>query len=245
MLDRFYCPDPPTDGKLAILGDEARHLARVRRVGVGQVVEIYDGRGSRCRAEVAAIGRDRVDLAVVEAPTLGPKPALTLTLASAFPKGERVDWMVEKATELGVARLVPLATERSVVDPRAAKLDRLRRVVVEASKQSRRDALMELDRPADWPTLVASARADRRYLAHPGGEPIARASVEPGGSAILAIGPEGGFADAEVHRAVEAGWRVLSLGPTVLRVETAALMASGLLLALAEGSSGGATRADA
>jgi len=235
LADRFYCPDSPIDGRVSLLGDEARHLARVRRVAVGEVVELFDGRGTHYRAEVAELGRDKVELSVVGPGIESPPPSLSLTLASAVPKGDRFDWLVEKATEIGVSRLIPLTTERSVVDPRSAKLDRVRRAVIEASKQSRRDLLMEVDRLTGWDGFLDSARADHRLIAHPGGRPIAATNgLRRGATAILAIGPEGGFSDGEVDRAIAAGWRMTSLGPTTLRVETAALASCSILLALAE-----------
>jgi 16S rRNA (uracil1498-N3)-methyltransferase len=232
--DRFYCPDPPVDGRARLDGDEARHLIRVRRVGVGESVEVFDGRGSGYRAEVVAVGRDRVELAI-----LGPSPpgrvaACRLTLASAVPKGDRFDWLVEKATELGVARLIPLGTERSVVDPRSAKLDRLRRVVVEAAKQCRRERLMDLDPPTPWASLVGSAVDGVRLVADPGGVPVASLLEIGAAPVVLAIGPEGGFTEDEVDRAVRAGWRTVDLGPTILRVETAGLAGCSTLLALGE-----------
>ena len=128
LADRFYCPDSPVNGRVLLEGDEARHLIRVRRVARGECVEIFDGRGSAIRAEVADLGRDRVELVVLGPAVSIREPRCLLTLATAVPKGERFDWLVEKATELGVARLTPIVTERSVVDPRSAKLDRLRRV---------------------------------------------------------------------------------------------------------------------
>src|SRR4051812_23439804 len=142
MADRFYCPDPPVEGFLTLSGDEARHLIRVRRLGPGDVVEVFDGRGTALRAEVAGVGRDRVELAVRGGPLPDRVAPCLLTLATAVPKADRFDWLVEKATELGVARLVPLRTERSVVDPRATKLDRLRRAIIEAAKQCGRNRLM-------------------------------------------------------------------------------------------------------
>jgi len=235
LADRFYCPDAPVDGRATLAGDEARHLIRVRRVAVGERVEVFDGRGSALIVEVAALGRDRVELAVLGPAPSRSSPALALTLASAVPKGDRFDWLVEKATELGVARLIPLVTGRSTVDPRSAKLDRLRRVIVEASKQSRRDRLMDLDPPTPWPTVLAGFGAGCRLVAHPGGRPIAGPGPIPaGGPAILAIGPEGGFTEDEVDRARAMGWSAVGLGPTVLRVETAALAGCSTLLALAE-----------
>ena len=235
MADRFYCPKPPVDGIAILEGDEARHLIRVRRVGVGESVEIFDGRGSAYRAEVSTLGRDRVELSIVGPSGVDRVSGFSLTLASAVPKGERFDWLVEKATELGVSRLIPIVTERSVVDPRAAKLDRLRRVIVEAAKQCRRDRLMELDRPTAWDSLARSAVGSLKLIAHPGGRGIASTGLRPGAdSAILAIGPEGGFTTNEVDRAIEAGWRAVGLGSTVLRVETAALAGCSTLMAMVE-----------
>jgi 16S rRNA (uracil1498-N3)-methyltransferase len=235
VLERFYCPDPLVDGLAILEGDEARHLIRVRRVAVGELVELFDGRGTAYRARVESLGRDRAVLTIEEPAEADRTPRFSLTLATAVPKGERFDWLVEKATELGVARLIPLVTERSVVDPRSAKLDRLRRLIVEASKQCRRNRLMDLEPPKAWNALVVSATETSRLIAHPGGPGMVSAGLLPGsGSAILAIGPEGGFAEGEVARAVEAGWRPVGLGSTILRIETAALAGCSTILALTE-----------
>jgi 16S rRNA (uracil1498-N3)-methyltransferase len=236
VADRFFCPDPPVGGRLAIGGDEARHLARVRRVGVGEVVEVFDGRGFATRAEVVAVGRDRVELVPVGEPLPDRAAPLHLTLATAVPKGERFDWLVEKATELGVARLVPIVTDRSVVDPRAAKLDRLRRVIVEASKQCGRNRLMELAPPSPWAAVASDRVAPVRLLAHPAGPPPPDwPPVVPGVSATLAVGPEGGFTGEEVEAALAGGWLTVGLGATLLRIETAGLAGCATVLSLCGG----------
>ena len=236
MADRCYCPEPPIDGRLALEGEEARHLGRVRRVRIGELVEVFDGRGFATQAEVVGLGRDRVELAAVGDPLPDHVTPCRLTLATAVPKGERFDWLVEKATELGVARLVPIITERSVVDPREAKLDRLHRVVVEASKQCGRNRLMQLDRPLPWEVFARHVVDRPRLLAHPGGLP---ASAWPRarrlGAVTLAIGPEGGFTDAETDAARALGWTPIGLGVTLLRIETAGLAGCSALLALCEG----------
>lgn len=236
MADRFFCPDPPSaDGRVSLHGDEARHLARVRRVGLGEVVELFDGRGSGYRAEVVELAKDRVELRAIEAPRRGPEPPCEVCLATAVPKGERFDWLVEKATELGVTRMVPIVTERSSVDPRPHKLDRLRRLVVEASKQCGRFRLMELEPTRPWAEVVPEATGGIGLLAHPGGRSARSWPIAEQGSPIwVAIGPEGGFTEAEVALARSAGWVLVGLGPTLLRVETAGLAACARVLGLAE-----------
>jgi 16S rRNA (uracil1498-N3)-methyltransferase len=232
--DRFYCPGAWRDGRAVLEADEARHLARVRRVGVGERVELFDGTGRTATGEVATIGRDRVELTIVGDGPPGRDLAGELILATAVPKGERFDWLVEKATELGVTRLVPIRAERSSVDPRGSKLDRLRRVVVEACKQSGRARLMALDEPTDWADWLAlgSAGAALCLLAHPGGGRVGEAEgFDLAAGVAVAVGPEGGFTEAEVAAAVAAGYRTIGLGPTILRVETAAVAACAAVLA--------------
>lgn len=241
MADRFYCPDPPRSGRFLLEGDEARHLLRVRRLGLKDQVELFDGRGSATAAEVTAVGRDRVELVALGSRLHDRNLPCRLTLATAVPKGERFDWLIEKATELGVARLIPIITERSVVDPRDAKLDRLRRRVVEASKQCGRNLLMELDRPTPWSTLIKNGSGDEvRLLAHPNGIARGRWPRSQGGAVTLAVGPEGGFSDAEVDEAQIQGWSIVGLGPTLLRIETAGLVGASSVLAQYEGGDGSA-----
>ena len=236
VADRFYCPELSKSEQITLAGEEARHLARVRRLGPGDVAEVFDGRGFATRAYVVGVGRDRVELRAIAGPLPDRLAACRLTLATAVPKGERFDWLVEKATELGVERLIPIVTERSVVDPRAAKLDRLRRVIVEAAKQCGRNRLMELDPPTPWSALLAEPDETSRWIAHPhGGTPGYGPRPRRGGQALLAVGPEGGFTEGEVAAARAAGWQTISLGATLLRIETAGLAGCSMLLALCGG----------
>jgi 16S rRNA (uracil1498-N3)-methyltransferase len=235
VLDRFYCPESPVGGLATLTDDEAHHLTRVRRLGVGDRVELFDGRGAGWQADVVGFGKDRVELAI-GVPVPDVHGSCNLTLATAVPKGERFDWLVEKATEVGVARLVPLLTQRSVVDPSTTKLERLRRVVIEACKQCGRNRVMEVGAPCRVEDYWQAHAADLKLLAHPGGL-VAPAWPRPGveGTVGLAIGPEGGFAEQEVVGAQDVGWIAVGLGPTRLRIETAGLVASALVLALAAG----------
>jgi 16S rRNA (uracil1498-N3)-methyltransferase len=238
MAERFYCPDARAEGRLALEGDEARHLSRVRRVGVGAIVEVFDGLGYATRAEVVGLGRERIELQPVGSPLPDRPPLSQVTLATAVPKGERFDWLVEKATELGVARLVPIVTRRSVVDPRDAKLDRLRRTIVEAAKQCGRNRLMALEKPTTWADLLRDADPrSLRLMAHPEGCPFASwPKTGRGAPTVVAVGPEGGFTDEEIAAARAGGWMMAGLGATLLRIETAGLVACARVIALAETS---------
>jgi 16S rRNA (uracil1498-N3)-methyltransferase len=228
---RFYSPDPPRDGKLHLLADEARHLSRVCRFGVGDVVEVFDGNGGASRAQVVKIDNDRVELTVVGAPMPDRPAPLRLTLASAVPKGDRFDWLVEKATELGIERMIPIVTERSVVTPGEPKLERLRRAIVEASKQCGRNQLMVLEPLSRWEHLVGTGPGAIKLLADPTGIPPRRwPGITPGRLVVLAVGPEGGFTDQERQNAEKMGWLAISLSVNTLRIETAGLAGCAALL---------------
>ena len=146
----------------------------------------------------------------------------------ALPKGDRQKWLVEKATELGVARLVPLVTERGVAQPGESTLQRLRRAVIEASKQCGRNRLMEIAAPQAWHEFLAGHRdVPRRLVAQPGA--TARPMFQTCEQTVAAVGPEGGLTDDELARAVAQGWQPIGLGPRTLRVETAALALAAIL----------------
>ena len=165
MPTRFYCPNPPNDGVYRLSADEARHLRRVCRLGAGDETEIFDGRGFASCARVIGLGSDWADLTAIGEPIPEREPPLPLVLASAAPKADRLDWLVEKATELGVARLIPLVSDRSVVEPGSSKIARLQCTVIEASKQCGRARLMAIDPPARWSNVVHSFPDFSRFLA--------------------------------------------------------------------------------
>jgi len=234
---RFYCPDPPVDGRQRLGAGEARHLSRVCRLGLGDVVEVFDGRGYATRSEVIAAGDDWVELTAVGSPLPERQPPCRLTLASAVSKGDRFDWLVEKATELGVERLIPMVTDRSVVEPGGGKLSRLRRSIIEASKQCRRNRLMILDSPMRWSDLAGACPGFWKFVADPAGLPASGvASIPHGQSVILAVGPEGGFTALERLLADKLGWLSISLSVNTLRIETAGLAGCAALFTHAQES---------
>lgn len=229
-MPRFFLPGLPAQGSVQLDGPEAHHLAHVLRLTAGQEVELFNGQGRSAAALISQVQKKAVQLelqSVRECIRSGPQ----LTLAVAVPKGDRFDWLVEKSVELGVARLVPLITSRSIVDPRDSKLDRLRQTVVAACKQSRQDFLMELAAPISWREYVAQISAgEKHWIAHPGGTPIGGLLSKLESKPItIAIGPEGGFSDEEVAAVVAAGASHVALGELILRVETAALVAATLI----------------
>lgn len=230
--ERFHAPGPPQGGQLRLSSGEAHHLTRVLRAGPGAQVECFDGEGRAWIARVASIAKDVVILDVLAELPRTPDPPISLTVATAFPKGDRADWLIEKATEIGVNRLVPLRTARSVVDPSPSKLDRLRQRVIEACKQSGRNTLMRIDGLMQWDDFLDQENLENRegWIACPGVVGRTAGEAPRAAEAILAIGPEGGFEPAEVVRAEAIGWRPIGLGPHVLRVETAGLVGSSLLL---------------
>lgn len=233
MTDRYFV-ETPISGRQAVLsGPEAHHLIHVMRAKRGTAVVLFDGSGAEFAAEVEQVDRREVALAILRRDEVDRELPLEVTLGVAMPKGDRQRWLIEKAVELGVARVVPLRTARSVAQPVRQALDRLRRAVIEASKQCGRNRLMQVAQPRDWPDFVAeTSDVPLRLLAHPtGGEGLADVlprADRPGG-VLAAVGPEGGFTEEEVSLAMTAGWRSIDLGPRTLRVETAAILLAGIL----------------
>lgn len=208
------------------------------RLRAGDRVSLFDGNGTNALAEIVTTLKRNAQLRIVEKHHC-EEARPRLVLATAVPKGDRFRWLVEKATELGVARLVPLETELSSVDPRERKLDKLRQTVIAACKQCGRSRLMEIDRVTHWNDFVAAEMPGHRaVVAHPVSD--ARLDLEQlqrdwrGATVVAAIGPEGGFTPEEVELAIQAGARPICLGPQLLRIETAAIAVATLCALLRE-----------
>ena len=225
MPHRFYLANLPDSGSAVLEGIEAHHLLHVLRASPGDIVELFNGAGLVAKAEVVKAGRRDIDLRVLESHR-EDSPSRNVVIGTAVPKGDRFDWLIEKATELGVTRIVPLTTERSVVDPRDSKLDKLRQTVIAACKQSGRNHLLELAPVTSWTNFVQQTlNKSHSFIAHPGpGTPVMSGALLGDHSQIaFAIGPEGGFTDSEVALAIEHKVTPISLGPLILRIETAAI----------------------
>jgi 16S rRNA (uracil1498-N3)-methyltransferase len=234
LPDRFYHPPPLALGPATLDGPEVHHLIHVFRAKPGLEVTLFDGGGAEFLARVEKVQRMAVQLTVLNREEIDRELPARVTLAVSLPKGDRQRWLIEKATELGAARILPLITERSVAQPTAEAIGRLERAVIEASKQCGRNRLMEIAAPTSWPQLATTSRdkpLQPRLIAHPGGASLAhRQTIAE--SCTIAIGPEGGFTDGEMRLAIDGGWQSVDLGRRVLRVETAAIA---LLAAVALG----------
>lgn len=239
MADRYFSSQPVSAENVILEGDEARHLARVMRAQPGDAAIVFDGSGAEFTCEVTDVQRHSVKLIVRERREVDREAPIRVTLAVSLPKGDRQRWLVEKLTELGAARLQPLRSERSVAQPSENALGRLRRAVIEATKQCRRNQLLEILPAADWPEFVSAddvARSTRedsalRLVADPSGSQSFAAAIDCSGAAAhrqslyLAVGPEGGFSERELALAAEHGWQIVNFGSRILRVETAAVAA--------------------
>lgn len=231
-LPRLFVRTPLGEGAMVELdAGQANYLGNVMRLGKSEHVLLFDGASGEWIARIAEAGKKRMAL-VVEDRTREQEAVPDLWLAFAPVKRSQTDWLVEKATELGVARLVPVLTRRTIVD--RLNLERLRAHAIEAAEQCERTALPELAEPVkleallrDWPAGRALYFADEG-----GGTPLADAAEA--GPAALLIGPEGGFTDEEraAIRAAPAA-KPVSLGPRILRADTAALAAIALWMAKA------------
>lgn len=250
-MDRFYVErgaDLRSGARLRIGGGEAHHM-RVKRVGPGDRVRLFDGGGREVEAEVRSLGRGGAEVEVIEEVRGAAAPAVAVTVGLAVPKGKRTQVFLEKATELGVAAVFPLVTSRTQGGAReaagAVASERWRRTTIEAAKQSGALRLPELLAPRDLADVVEEARAGREEGAaalrlildpSPAARPLREALARPRPErAIVLVGPEGGFEDAEVAAAAEAGFEPVRLGPTILRIETAAIAAVAAIVVAYEG----------
>jgi 16S rRNA (uracil1498-N3)-methyltransferase len=212
--------------------DPARRLASVLRVRAGDPLLLFAGDGREWAASVTEIGRQSVTVTVAQQTRLEPPPAPVVELWVALVRAQRFDWAVEKATEAGADIIRPLVTQFASRGESAGKArrERWQRIAVEASEQCGRVFLPVIEEPAAFDALVANARIPL-FIAHPGGLSWHEAAqlLPVSGAMALAIGPEGGFSDDEVRAAKARGGVPISLGPNILRTETASTVAVALM----------------
>ncbi|HTY50262.1 MAG TPA: 16S rRNA (uracil(1498)-N(3))-methyltransferase [Steroidobacteraceae bacterium] len=227
-MSRLYT-EVPVAGRAAVTlsGAAAGHVSRVLRLRAGDALVLFDGTGGEYPATIEGFGRDAVHLALGPQRALERESPLAITLAQGISRGERMDFVVQKATELGVARIIPVLAERTVVrlDEAAAasRMRHWRAVAVAACEQCGRNRLPEVCDPVALAALPARLPAQGpRLLLAPGGSLKVR-ELAPAAAVTVLIGPEGGLSEAEESWALRAGFQALVLGPRILRTETAAL----------------------
>jgi 16S rRNA (uracil1498-N3)-methyltransferase len=230
-IHTIYFPDMnarPGD-RLIVGGEESHHAARVKRVESGDALRLCDARGTRAEARVQRVFKQGGDWSIevrVDDVRTQPRPSPSLRVLAAAPKGDRLEAMLDGLAQVGVSAWSPLVSERTVVEPRAGKLDRLRRVAIEAMKQSGSVWAIEVGEPVSFAEALR-APAPSLVLADASGTspgPIDR-------DATLLVGPEGGFTPSEVDAAQAAGATIARVARHTLRTEVAAVVAAGLLLA--------------
>ena len=228
-MRRFYAPVESFENDRVLLGsEEARHLRDVLRLRVGDTISVFDGKGSEYKCRVDEIGKKSA-VAIVEEQIqpLSPESPLDLTLSSAVLKGEKFDLVVQKAVELGVRRLIPLQTIRCDVKT-ANRLERWRRIALEATKQSGRAAIMDISETAALSDVITRAETNDIVLfSERNGNPMSELSSSDIMTAI--VGPEGGWYDQELEAATQAGVQIITLRGRILRAETAAIAVTAIL----------------
>jgi len=232
LARRRFFVDRIDGDRAELTGDDARHLARVLRAEPGQRYELSDNQRAYL-AEITNVSAQRVVFRIVE--TLAPEPLPPeITLFAALIKFDRFEWLIEKATELGVARIVPFdaeRTEQGLARAAAKRVERWRKIARESSQQARRVRMPEIALPVTFDAAVSDSSTLRYFLEEqPGADPLL--SVLPATRETVAIltGPEGGWTERERALAAQAGWKPVSLGPNILRAETAAMAALAILL---------------
>jgi 16S rRNA (uracil1498-N3)-methyltransferase len=232
---RLFVPGERLTGtRLTLTGDEHRHVGRVLRARVGDRLTLFDGAGGEVEGRVARVERGEIELEL-GARRMVAGPATPLTLLVAVPRGARMDFLVEKTVELGVARIIPVIAERSVVrlDAEANRGARWEKIAREAARQCGRADVPVIAAPAPLGAALVDGALPARRLALFEGEKTRSLGAELAGAGPVAtallVGPEGGFGAAEIAAARDAGFTSVGLGPRILRVETAAIAGLALL----------------
>ncbi|MGB7989402.1 MAG: 16S rRNA (uracil(1498)-N(3))-methyltransferase [Candidatus Methylophosphatis roskildensis] len=229
MIPRFFCSQPMIVGRILELPHEvAHHALRVLRLRLGDAIVLFDGSGGEYRASLQDVGRRaRVQIETFEA--VDRESPLAVTLAQALPAGDKMDWVIQKAVELGVSAILPLITERSVVRLTGERADKraahLRGVARSACEQCGRTVVPSVEAITSLSEFLAAgvpAGVLRLVLSPRSGCKLASLTPPQQGAALL-VGPEGGWSEAELAAICACGWRELTLGPRVLRSDTAGL----------------------
>lgn len=238
MIPTFiYNPAVAGDGYVVLEGAEAHHAASVLRMKAGETIRAIDGLGNAFRCEIVEIGRKQVRCRVIETQKESGEPRLKLTLAIGLSTGPKFDMVIEKGTEVGVSRIVPLVTSKGKIKRVGAesgekKSARWRRIAEAAAKQSGRSVIPLIESPQGVETFIAACRPEETILFHPGASSrwSDHLRILPGNQLTILVGPESGFSQEEVAFGESRKIAVVGMGERVLRTETAGIVLSALAI---------------
>lgn len=235
-MPRFFIDYTPSVGGTAVIeGADARHIAGSLRMTAGETLTLCDGRGTDYACTVTAVEREQVTLSVDAAAPTTAEPTLAVTLYMGLPKGDKMELIIQKCVELGVTAIVPVAMSRCIVKldgkDAAKKQSRWQKIAAEAAGQSGRGIIPAVETPISWKQALARLSSENTLLCYEGGGVPIGSLVTPADTAVsLVVGPEGGFDPAEVEAVTAAGGRIATLGPRILRCETAPIAALAVLM---------------
>ena len=226
------------DTEIELDGDQARYLSRALRARVGDRLNLFDGNGAEWTAAILQISKNTVTLRIDDSHEAGTESPLRVHLVQGISRGERMDFVVQKATELGVKRITPVLTEYSMVKLDGSRAEKRRdhwqRIATSASEQSGRVRLPLIDTPIPLKNWLGDKpqRIDTELILKPGAAATLPSLRPPATKICVLVGPEGGFSDSEYEDAEISGFKAVSLGPRVLRTETAAIATLAMLQSL-------------
>ncbi|MNM10123.1 Ribosomal RNA small subunit methyltransferase E [compost metagenome] len=246
-MQRYFIPkDSFSEGTVTIGGEDARHIARVMRGRPGDKLIVSDGASREALTEIAEIGEGVVTAAILEMLPMTHEPKAKITVAQSLPKGDKMEIVIQKCTEIGAAAFVPFLSERTIVqyDERkeGKRLERWRKIAKEAAEQAHRNIVPEISAPLSWKELLKSAEGyaavffcyekeeglQLRTAVAPWAERLKNGAEE--NAVLVIVGPEGGFSEDECREAEEAGAVSVGLGRRILRCETAGMVAAACIL---------------
>lgn len=239
-MSRFFVSSEDIkDGAVTIYGDDAFHISRSLRMAVGEEITVADGEGCEYTATLCEFSSDRVCARITEKRQSLAEPSVGITLYQAYPKGDKLEFIVQKSVELGVMRIVPFESERCIKRPKTDKIEkhtaRLNKIAEEAAKQCGRGKLPTVSEPVTYEKMLAEAKnADLVLFCYEGGGTVSLKNVlennKNAKSIAVVIGSEGGFSEKEAEAALRSGFSMCSLGTRILRCETAPLFALSSLI---------------
>jgi 16S rRNA (uracil1498-N3)-methyltransferase len=216
------------------MGCDATHIRKVLRLKSGDAICVFDGRGRAFECRIDSISREKVAAVVIEEHPEQPESNVHITLAQAMLKSNKMDTLVRQATELGIDKWAPFISQRSVSRPEGARIEakkkRWARIMEASLKQCRRNRAMEICHPVSWETLLAQGKSsDLKIVFYENESKPLSVTSKNYSDIIIVLGPEGGFSEAEIDLARNYGYDTLSMGPRILRAETASLSACVLI----------------